>query len=313
MKTIVTLTLNPTIDKSASIDRVVAERKLRCTSQRHHPGGGGINVSRAIHKLGGTSLAIYTSGGPPGDLLRTLLDREEIAHRSISIEEWTRENVIIYEDSTDLQFRFGMPGPKLKEAEWERCLETISSLDQKPDYIVVSGSLPPGVPNSFYAKVAALAKDIDTRMILDTSGEGLRPALREGVFLVKPNLRELSDLAGREIENESDQEETAREMISRGDAEAIVISRGAGGALVVWAEGARHLRAPTVHIQSKVGAGDSMVAGIVLSLARGESLLDAARFGVAAGAAAVKTPGTELCRREDAEALYKQMLSRTQP
>jgi 6-phosphofructokinase 2 len=312
MKTIVTLTLNPTIDKSAGIDRVVPERKLRCTSQRHDPGGGGINVSRAIHKLGGASLAIYTSGGPPGDLLRTLLDREEITHRAIPIEEWTRENVIIYESSTDQQFRFGMPGPKLKEAEWERCLEAISGLDQKPDYIVVSGSLPPGVPNIFYARVAALAKNLDARMVLDTSGEGLRPALREGVFLVKPNLRELSDLAGKEIENESDQEETAREMISHGDAEAIVISRGAGGALVVWADGAEHLRAPTVHIQSKVGAGDSMVGGLVLSLARGESLLNAARFGVAAGAAAVKTPGTELCRREDTEALYKQMLSRAQ-
>ena len=309
MTSIVTLTMNPSIDKSASVDHVVPDRKLRCGPPQHEPGGGGINVFRAIHKLGGESLALYCAGGPPGQMLRGLLDREGLVHHPIQIEGWTRESLTVYEESTGQQFRFGMPGPSLRSEEWKRCLTELSTLDPTPDYIVASGSLPPDVPVDFYGRVAELAKERGARMILDTSGEPLRLALQKGIFLIKPNMREFAELAGVEITEESQQIRIATEFIENHQAEAIIVSLGAGGALAVHREGAVHLRAPTVRIESRVGAGDSMTAGVVLSLSRGFSLLEAARFGVAAGAAAVMTPGTQLCRREDTEKLYESSLS----
>jgi 6-phosphofructokinase 2 len=309
MAPIVTLTMNPSIDKSASVDHVVPDRKLRCGFPQHEPGGGGINVLRAIHKLGGDSLAFYCAGGPPGQMLRDLLDEERLVHHPIQIDGWTRDSLTVYENATGQQFRFGMPGPSLSSEEWKRCLTELAALDPTPEYIVASGSLPPDVPVDFYGRVADLAKERGARMILDTSGEPLRLALQKGVFLIKPNMREFAELAGLEITDERQQVQKATEFIENHQAEAIIVSLGAGGALAVWQEGAVHLRAPTVRIESRVGAGDSMTAGIVLSLARGFPLLEAVRFGVAAGAAAVMTPGTQLCRREDTEKLYESALT----
>ncbi len=307
MQSILTLTINPTIDKSSRVDNVVPEHKLRCKSPRYEPGGGGINVSRAIKRLGGKSVAFYPVGGPSGQMLRNLLEEEGLLHHPIQMEGWTRENLTVYEESTGQQFRFNMPGPTLQEKDWNRCLTELSEFDPKAAYIVASGSLPQGVPKDFYARVANLAKGFGARMIVDTFGEALRLAARAGVYLLKPNMRELRDLAEQEIRDESQQEAVAMEIVKSGHAEAVVVSLGPAGALMVSKEGYERLRAPTVPIESKVGAGDSMVAGIVLSLAQGKSLRDAVRFGVAAGAAAVMTPGTELCRLEDTERLYRHM------
>ena len=313
MQTILTLTMNPSVDKSTCADNVTPERKLRCESPRYEPGGGGINVSRAIHRLGGESVAVYPAGGPSGQMLRGLLDQEGLGHHPIQIKGWTREDFIVREESTNQQFRFSMPGPVLQDEEWNICLSEVPRIDPKPYYIVASGSLPPGVPKDLYARVARLARDLGARMILDTSGEALSLALREGVFLIKPNLGELKEIAEHEIEDELQQEDLARQIVSSGQSKVVVISLGAAGALAVTEEGCERLRAPTVAIKSRVGAGDSMVAGIVLSLSRGLSLKDAVVFGVAAGAAAVMTPGTELCRLEDTEKLYKHMTSATTP
>jgi 6-phosphofructokinase 2 len=307
MPTIVTLTMNPTIDKSSSVDRVVPERKLRCDPPRYEPGGGGINVSRAIRNLGGESVAFYPAGGHNGEKLMDLLNEEAIQHRSQRIHDWTRENFTIYESSTGQQYRFGMPGPTLHEGEWRLCLDEFLGASSRPDYVVASGSLPPGVPEDFYARVAGKARQAGARMILDTSGPPLAMAVEEGVFLIKPNMRELQEIMGQEYESESQQEQWAGELIARKRCEIVVVSLGAGGALAVWEGGSARMRAPTVRIQSKVGAGDSMVGGMVLALSRGYALPDVLRFGMAAGAAAVMTPGTELCRREDTERLYRQM------
>jgi len=307
MKNIITLTMNPAIDKSSSVDHVVAERKLYCTPPLFEPGGGGINVSRAIKKLAGESLAIFPSGGPSGATLQLLLNQEAIAHHPVSIKEWSRENLIVLEQSTGVQYRFGMPGPELRDEEWQRCLEEIFSASPGPDYVVASGSLPPGVPQDFYARVARLGKEHGARVVIDTSGEPLRLALREGVYLIKPNIREFRDLVGSGSEEEANIRAMAKKVVMDGMCEVITISLGAAGVLMVSEAGIERLQPPTVPIISKVGAGDSMVAGIVLSLSRGNSVRDAVRFGVAAGTAAVMTPGTELCRREDAERLYEQM------
>jgi len=309
MKTIVTLTINPAIDKNTVVQNVVSERKLRCEKPVRGPGGGGINVSRAIHRLGGQSTAVYSAGGPSGDELISLLDEEGIEQRPVRIKDFTRENLTVYEKKSSRQYRFGMPGPHMQKGEWADCLNEFRHLDAKPAYIVASGSLPPGVPTDFYKRVARLSRELDARLIVDSSGEAFRTAVREeGVFLVKPNLTELEALAGRSLENESDQVNFAKELISEGNVEAVVISLGSGGATFVRKESHRYFRAPTVKIRSKVGAGDSMVAGMVLALSREASPLpDAVRFGIAAGSAAVMNPGSELCRKEDAERLYNDM------
>lgn len=305
--TIVTLTLNPTIDTSTTVEHVLAEHKLRCGSPHYAPGGGGINVSQAIRNLGGNTLAVYFSGGIHGEMLQRLLDQENVHHRPEPIAGETRQSITVLEESTGQQYRFNMPGPTLAKAEWQRCLDDLATLEPAPDYLVISGSLPPGAPDDLYAHIIRIARDRGARVILDTSGMALRRALREKVFLIKPNLRELNMLAERTLEDEAQQEAFAHSLIQRGSCEVVLVSLGAAGASLVTHDGCRRLRAPTVPIKSKVGAGDSMVAGIVLSLARGMSVNDAASFGIAAGSAAVMTPGSALCRREDTERLYQRI------
>ena len=309
MKTIVTMTLNPAIDKTASVDHVVAERKLYCKPPLFEPGGGGVNVSRAIKKLGGESMLLYPAGGLTGKRLQELLDKEGLNHRPFPIEGVNRESLVILEESTGQQYRFGMPGPELDKKEWEPLLQELATMEPSPDYVVASGSLPPGVPPDFYAQLVRVGKKRGAKTIIDVSGEALEAALQEGVFLIKPNVREFRELVGEEIKEESQIKAEAKKMVKSGRCEVLVISLGAAGALVVSEKFAEHILPPTVPIISKVGAGDSMVAGIVLSLARGKPLRESLLFDVAAGTAAVMTPGTELCRREDAERLFESMVS----
>lgn len=308
MKTIVTMTMNPAIDKSSSVGHVLAERKLYCKPPRFDPGGGGVNVCRAIKKLGGESMLLYPTGGLTGERLQQLLDQEGLDQRPFPIKGMTRESLVILEESTGRQYRFGMPGPEFQEKEWERSLNALSAVEPPPDYLVASGSLPPGVPTDFYARVARIGKDRKAKVIIDVSGEALEEALNEGVYLIKPNVREFRELVGEDVKEESQIKAEAQKMVESGRCEVLVISLGAAGALAVSKEFVEHILPPTVPIISKVGAGDSMVAGIVLALARGKPLRESVLFGVATGAAAVMTPGTELCRREDAERLFENMV-----
>ncbi len=307
MKRIVTITLNPCIDKNSSVETVKAERKLRCTRPRYEPGGGGINVSRAVSRLGEESTAFFLAGGPTGDMLKELLRQENISIEALDVHSNTRENLIVYEESSGEQYRFGMPGPQVREKEWKALMDRLDDMDPKPHLVVCSGSLPPGVPRDFYARVSHWGKSHGVKTVVDTSGDALAQACQEGVFLVKPNLRELELLHGKSIEKEEEEEELARKLVEEGRTEVVAVSLGAAGALFAWKEGLERVRAPRVPSKSKVGAGDSMVAGIVTGLSRGWKIPDAIRLGVAAGAAAVMTPGTELCRREDTDRLYERI------
>ena len=236
--------MNPAIDKSSSVDHVIAERKLYCRAPRFEPGGGGVNVARAIKKLGGESLLLFPAGGLTGHRLTDLLDREGITHRSLPIEGMIRESLVILEESTGQQYRFGMPGPVLSDEEWERCLHELSAINPNPDYLVASGSLPPDVPDDFYAQVARAGKDKGVKVIVDASGEALNLALQEGVYLIKPNVREFKDLIGKDIKEESQIKVEARKMVKSGRCEALVISLGAAGALFVSEDVAEHVLAP---------------------------------------------------------------------
>ncbi len=309
MKTILTITVNPAIDKSSSVAHVTAERKLYCKPPRFEPGGGGVNVSRAIKKLGGESILLYPAGGMAGERLQELLDEEDLNHRPFSIEGLIRESLVILEESTGRQYRFGMPGSEFKEQEWEQFLTALSDMEPAPEFLVAGGSLPPGAPDDFYAKVSRVGKDRGAKVLIDASGKALEHALEEGVYLIKPNIREFRELVGEDIAEESQIKAEAQKMVKSGRCEVLVISLGAAGALMISGEISERILPPTVPIVSKVGAGDGMVAGIVLSLAGGKPLRESLLFDVAAGAAAVMTPGTELCRREDAERLFENMNS----
>jgi 6-phosphofructokinase 2 len=238
-----------------------------------------------------------------GDLMKDLLDKEGIDQRPVEIEGWTRLNTVVLERASGKQYRFGKPGSELNENELKACIEEVGSVCCHCAYLVASGSLPPGSPADFYARVARIAEKKGTRLVLDTSGSGLRLAAEAGVFMLKPNLRELGHLAGRNLEKRSEQIDAAREIIRRGSTRAVVISMGDLGALLVTKESQIEVEAPKVRVKSRVGAGDSMVAGITLALSRGADFGQALRLGVASGTAAVMTPGTELCRREDVERL----------
>lgn len=302
---IVTLTLNPALDKSTSIDKLQPEKKLRCEEPNYEPGGGGINVSRAISILGGQSHAIYAAGGPAGDKIYELLEQEGIDQQHIKVEDPTRENLMVMEKSTGNQFRFGMPGGKITKAELQKCLNVVKELPDDAKYLVASGSLPPDAPDDFYGKIAEVAKRKNIQCVIDTSGEALRKAAEMGVCIMKPNLGELSTLAGKEEISGLEQEEIAKKVISEGKAEILIVSLGARGAMVVTPESIEYVVPPTVKQNSTVGAGDSMVAGLILSLSRDEDIRDAVKWGVAAGTAATMTPGTELCRKKDVEKIFR--------
>lgn len=304
-KQIVTFTINPAIDKNSSVEHVNPEKKLYCDRPSYEPGGGGINVSRAIKKLGGSSLLLYTSGGYAGQRLNNLLAEENLNKKAINIDNSTRENLIIMEKSTNLQYRFGMPGPEINKNETEKIFDLISELEPFPKYFVISGSIPEGVSNNIYAKLASLAKSKGAQVIVDVSGKPLKEVIKEGVFLIKPNMGEFKDLIGKELKEDTEIKEEAKQLIKDRCCQVVVISLGAGGALFVTEKTSKFMRPPTVPIKSKVGAGDSMVAGIVLSLAKGNEIEEAILYGLAAGSSAVMTPGTELCTKEDTERLYK--------
>lgn len=301
---IVTITFSPCIDKSTSVSRLVPEKKLKCSYPRLEPGGGGINVARAIKKLGAEALAIYPAGGYTGKYFTSLMNRENIPSIIIETAGETRENIIVFDESSNEQYRFGMPGNPLHEDEWKKILQAIDDVDD-PAYIIASGSLPPGVPDDTFARIATLAKKKNARLVADTSGDALKHAAEEGVFLLKPNLGELSFLAGKDRLQETEIADTARLLIDKGTCEAIVVSLGKEGALLVTKKLERMIKAPYAIRKSTVGAGDSMVAGIVFALCSGESLDRAVQFGVACGTAATMNPGTELCRKEDADELVK--------
>lgn len=309
MPDIVTLTMNPALDVATSAEAVVPTDKIRCGPVLHDPGGGGINVARVIQVLGGHPLAVYPSGGPTGAILERLLTRSGVPSRPIPISGITRESFTIDERKSGLQYRFVLPGPALSHAERQACLEELARSAEGARFLVLSGSLPPGVSPDIVQDVADLSTPLGCRFVLDTSGEALRH-IRSGAYLLKPSLRELREWVAQELRSEAEQVEAARRLIARGVCEVMVVSLGADGALLVTGDGYEKLAPIEVPVRSAVGAGDSMVAAICFGLVRGLDLRRAVRLGMAAGAATLMTPGTGLCRREDVERLHADRAAR---
>lgn len=216
---------------------------------------------------------------------------------------------MVFDEATEQQYRFVPDGHPVAEAEWQATLDEVTALLGAGDYLVASGSLSPGVPADFYARVVKLGQEKGAKVIVDTSGEALKQAVAAGVYLLKPNLGELSTLTSQQAITAPEQEHLAQQLIGQHQAEILVVSLGAQGAMLVTAEGVEYISAPTVPKKTTVGAGDSMVGGMVLRLSQGWAVAEAVRYGVACGTAATMNHGTQLCRREDVERLYRWMQS----
>ncbi len=297
MLPIITVTVSPCIDISTSVPELIPDKKLHCGIVKKEPGGGGINVSRVINRLGAATTAIYLAGGYTGSRFSSMLQDENVSSIAINTKNDTRENFVVAEKATGRQYRFGMPGPLINKEEWMQCLDVIASL-KDVECIVASGSITAGVPESFFAKIASLAKQKNVPLFLDTAGEALKAALGEGVYMIKPNLGELASLAGKKELDKESAIDASKQLIKTNQCELVLVSMGANGALLVTADESFHIKAPAVKIKSTVGAGDSMMAGFVMALSEKKSFRECLQFAVACGTAATMKDGTALCDRE---------------
>mgnify|MGYP000028142581 FL=1 len=307
MTDILTITLNPALDVLTSIDQVSDTHKMRCGPTLKHPGGGGVNVARVLHRLGANCVALYLAGGVTGERHHKLMSAEKVRCHVMPIAEETRESFSVHETSSGHDFRFVLPGPNVSAAECEAVYDYVAQHMPK-QFLVISGGLAPGVPDNFYARLASLAKQHSVRVVLDTNGPALVEALKVGVYLFKPSLRELRDLTGQALPDEASQMAAAQQLIHGGHADIVALSLGADGAMVVSATEHWCARSIPVDVQTTIGAGDSFAAGMVCALSRGENLRKAFQFGMASGAAALLAPGTSLSQAADVARLLPQVV-----
>ncbi len=304
MTPITTLTLAPSLDSATTTDRMYAEGKLRCSAPQFEPGGGGINVARAIVHLGGRATALFPIGGPTGRHLADLLTAEGVTAVAMETQDWTRQNLHVHVASTGEQYRFVMPGARLTVAEFELFERQLSGLPQG-SLLVISGSLPPGVSVENLQHLLHEAQRLGLQCIVDSSGPALKACLDVGnLALVKPNQKELAELVNRELDDPDAVRQAALEIIRQGKTQRVVVSLGPQGALAVDKDNVVQVVPPPVKKMSTVGAGDSMVGAMTQKLADGADLLDMVRYGVAAGSAATLHKGTRLCTLEDTRRIY---------
>ena len=303
---IITLTLNPALDIAAEADEVVPTHKVRMHHEHADPGGGGVNVARVLHELGGDVLAIVASGGATGRVLEEMLDEAGVLRRSVLVKGHTRVSLNVQDRKNGLEYRFVPQGPTLSAAEFQACL---AAVEQEPgEWLVASGSLPHGVPDDAYAQVARITARNGQRFVVDTSGIALTAALEQGgCELIKPSLGELEHLVGHELKDPAEQEQQAMALVRSGAARMVALTLGAEGALLATEDGVIRMPAMDEPMHSSVGAGDAFLAATTLALACGSTPADALAWGTAAGAAAIACAGTARLRRADVEARYRML------
>ena len=271
MAKVVTLTPNPALDIATHVEQLIPEHKMRCGPVRRDPGGGGVNVARVVHRLGGKSIAVYSCGGGTGDELRALLQAEGLEEHAVPVAGHTRESFNVTEYQTHRQFRFVLPGDPLSEAEWRNSLDVTLSMLEEGDYLVVSGSLPPGVPVDFYARALRAAKIKRVATVVDTHGPSLKAVLNEGVDILKASAREFAELL--EISPPVDfvgWSEAGRTFVKSGKVGTVAITLGERGAVLITPLAAFHVSVPNVPSLTTVGAGDSFLGGFLVKLVDGK-------------------------------------------
>ncbi len=303
---IATITLNPSLDEHITVHGLKVDESNRWTSLRYYAGGKGIDVSRAIHEMGGRTTAYGFIGGHQGRTVEILLDEEGVPFSFTPVEQETRTNFIITDTRTSKQTIINAPGPHISKKELERFRSKMGRIQPSPDLMVAGGSIPPGVPANIYYDIVLEAKGYGVRTILDTEGRWLEEGIKAKPYLIKPNIREAEELLETELPTEEAIIKAVLNLVES-DIEIVVISRGEEGIIAATRENIFKAVPPRVKVRSAVGAGDCTIAGLALKLAYGEPLLEACRLAVAMGTAAVLTPGTELCHRADVERLLPQI------
>ena len=302
---IVTVTINPAVDIACSAASIQPTHKIRTFDERLDPGGGGINVARVIHALGGDALALIMTGDVTGRLVEELLSNANIPWRAVPIDGRTRISLNVHDQESGLEYRFVPKGPHLAPDEMRAVLDVLRGI--AAEWIVASGSLPPGVPSDFYAEVATIARQRGQKFVLDTSGAALSAAVGHGLELLKLSLTELEFMIGRKAPDAATQEQEVAALARSGAARRIAVSLGREGAILGNGESVLRLPAPAVQARSSVGAGDAFLAGLVLGLARGLADREALALGVAAGSAAVVTYGTAQVQGANVDVLYREL------
>jgi len=303
---ILTITFNPTVDAASETERVQPTRKIRTFDESFHPGGGGINVARVIHRLGGDVTALYTRGGVMGAVLDHLLSRRGVPHQTIEISGNTRINNVIHETSTGLEYRFIAEGPIFNDADWQNVVTACGKASWS--WLVVSGSLPRGIPMEIYDHLIDLAKTRGGKIVIDTSGAALKYVIeRGGLTLLKPSQGEFEAYAGRHFSSLAELAQTAQSLARQGVSQIIAVTLGHQGAVLARADKALYLPSPPVKVLSASGAGDSFIAGMIYGLSQGQPVEEAFRLGVACGSAAVMEKGTGLCQKANVNQLLQNL------
>jgi len=299
---IVTVTLNPAIDQTLVLDRFVAGDTLRVRASRFDPGGKGINVSRVVKELGGQTVAMGFAPGGLGRYIEQTLKSEGIECDFVHTKGETRTNITIVDETRHMQTILSDPGPETDEKFVEQLLGKLRKRLKANDWLVIAGSIPPPLAPKVYAEMIGLAREKWVHAVLDADGPALAAGIAAKPEMVKGNRRELERLLSRHLDDEESTLKAAhvlREMTIR----TAVVTRGREGAIAECDEGSWRSLAPRVRAVSAVGSGDAFLAGVVLSLSHGGTMEEALRLGVAAGTAAVLTPGTELCHRREVDVL----------
>lgn len=299
MAAVLTITLSPSVDTWTATERLVPQAKLRCSMPLHHPGGGGINVARVLHRLGTDVLALHVAGGPTGSALAGLLHEEHLPVLAIAGAGDTRRAWSVAETDTGREYRFVPPGPALPWSAVTAITGHLATMQPEPAFVVLSGSLPSDCDADLYASLARLARSRGSLVALDASGPALAAALESGVDVVKPSLHELRELTGAALATMPERIAACRSLVERGNASVVALTLGDEGAVLVTADAALHAPAVEVRVAGTVGAGDSFLAGLVHEMVRGHAMDEALRTAAAAAAAAVLRTGTSLSDAAD--------------
>lgn len=311
---ILTIALNPALDMATHVPEVIAGPKLRCAAPRFDPGGGGVNVARAISKLGGAARALVAVGGALGDRLVQLMTDEGVTALPVNVSGETRISFAVTDDSTGGQFRFSVPGQPLGPADATRLLTAIVKHSPQDGFVVISGSITPGLPDDFQTRIIAALVPKRVRVVIDTSSRALNWLIAHPeipVDLLRIDQSEAAEAATHPMTTITDSVNFARDLIARGVAKTVVTGRGAEGSVMVSGDDRLFCHAPVVQVRSKIGAGDAFVGAMTLALARGAAPDEALKWGVAAASATVGTEGTALCDLADAQACFDRCQTET--
>ena len=290
---IITVTLNPAVDKTVEINNAVINSVNRVTSVRLDAGGKGINVSKVVLKLGGTSRALGFIGGSAGNFIKEYLDNMEIQNDFVVVKEDTRTNLKIVDPLQQTNTDINEMGPRITTQDIKQMEEKILELANEKSIMVFSGSVPPNVEANIYQQWIYQAKWKGAKTILDADGEMMRLGIGAGPYLIKPNIHELERLLDREIKSVDEVLAAGRFLMTEYGIEVVVVSMGENGALFLNKEATILAEGLEVDVKSTVGAGDSMVAALAYVLDQGETFEKAVTLAVAAGTANVMTYGTE--------------------